>query len=138
MKKIFLIGGGKLSVERWQRLGELLDRYPSLRGFCWTKERIRELNRQESREGATRFLATIMFNLKSDDGELIRSANTLKRWREPILNHFVNHTTNGFTEGYNTKIKMVKRMSYGLGNVEVYWRKMLPWFVQSRSYFDTI
>ncbi|MFC2052369.1 transposase [Chloroflexota bacterium] len=35
---------------------------------------------------------------------LIRWGNTLKRGREPIVNHFDNHTTNGFTEGYNTKI----------------------------------
>ena len=62
---------------------------------------------------------------------------TLKHWREPILNHFDNHTTNGFTEGYNTKIKMLKRISYGLRNVEVYWRKMLLGFVPSRSYFHT-
>jgi len=49
-----------------------------------------------------------------------------------------NHTTNGFTEGCNTKIKMLKRISYGLRNVEVYWRKMLLGFVPSRSYFHTI
>jgi len=62
----------------------------------------------------------------------------LRRWREPILNHFDNGTTNGFTEGCNTKIKMLKRVSYGLKNVEVYWRKMLLGFVPSRSYFHTI
>ncbi len=38
---------------------------------------------------------------------------------EPVLNHFDNHTTNGFTEGCNTEIKMLKRISYGLRNVEV-------------------
>ena len=62
----------------------------------------------------------------------------MSRWREPILNHFDNGTTNGFTEGCNTKIKMLKRVPYGLRNVEVYWRKMLLGFVPSRSYFHTI
>jgi len=139
LKKIFLIGGEKLSEERRQRLAELLDRYSSLKGFYWAKEKVRELYRQESREEATKLLDAIIFNLKSDDdGELIRWGNTLKRWREPILNHFDNHTTNGFTEGCNTKIKMLKRISYGLRNVEVYWRKMLLGFVPSRSYFHTI
>jgi hypothetical protein len=33
------------------------------------------------------------------------------------------HTTNGFTEGCHTKIKMLKWVSYGWKNVEVYWRK---------------
>jgi len=35
------------------------------------------------------------------------------------------------------KIKMLKRISYGLRNVEVYWRKMLLGFIPSREYFHT-
>ena len=138
-KKIFLVGREKLNEEREQKVDKLLDRYPGLKGFYWAKEKIREFYRQGSREEATRLLDNIIFNLKSAyNGELIRWGNSLKRWREPILNHFDNHTTNGFTEGCNTKIKMLKRISYGLRNVEVYWRKMLLGFVPSRSYFHTI
>jgi len=138
-KKIFLIGREKLSEEKKQRVDELLDRYPGLKGFYWAKEKIRELYRQENRQGATKLLDNIIFNLKlADDAELIRWGNTLKRWREPILNHFDNHTTNAFTEGCHTKIKMLKRISYGIRNVDVYWRKMLLGFVPSRSYFHTI
>jgi transposase len=100
---------------------------------------VRELYRQGSREEATRILDSVIFNLKSsDDGELIRWANSLKHWREPILNYFTNRTTNAFTEGCHTKIKMLKRNSYGLRNVDVYWRKMLLGFVPSRSYFHTV
>ncbi|HUV57113.1 MAG TPA: ISL3 family transposase [Dehalococcoidales bacterium] len=138
-KKIFLVGREKLNEEREQKVDKLLDRYPGLKGFYWAKEKIREFYRQGSREEATRLLDNIIFNLKSAyNGELIRWGNSLKRWREPILNHFDNHITNGFTEGCNTKIKMLKRISYGLRNVEVYWRKMLLGFVPSRSYFHTI
>ena len=52
--------------------------------------------------------------------------------------HIDNHTTNGFTEGCNTMIKKLKRISYDLRNVEVYWRKMPLGFVPSRSYFQII
>ena len=91
-----------------------------------------------SKEEAGKMLDNITLNLKlNDDGELTRWDNTLKRWREPILNHFGNATTNGFTEGCNTKIKMLKRVSYGLRNVEVYWRKMLLGFAPSPGYFHT-
>ena len=138
-KKIFLIGGEKLGEKERQRLAELLVRYPSLKAFYWAKEKLRELYWQESRAEAVKLLDNIILNLKSDDdGELIRWGNTLKHWREPILNYFDNRTTNGFTEGCNTKIKMLKRISYGLRNVEVYWRKMLLGFVPSRSSFHTI
>jgi len=138
-KKIFLIGGEKLSEEMKEKLNGLLERYPSLKGFYWTKEKIRELYRQESKAEAAKVLDNIILNLKcADDGELIRWGNTLKHWREPILNYFDRRTTNGFTEGCHTKIKMLKRVSYGLRNVDVYWRKMLLGFIPSRSCFHTI
>jgi len=88
------------------KVAELLIRYPSLKEFYWAKEKIRELYRQQSREETAKLLDNIILNLKSgDDGELIRRGNTLRRWRKPILNHFDNGTTNGFTEGCNTKSK---------------------------------
>ena len=138
-KKIFLVGREKLTEEKRQKVDTLLEKYPSLKVFYWAKEKIRELYRQPDRGEATKLLENIIFNLKAaDDGELIRWGNTLKHWSDPILNHFDNHTTNGFTEGCNTKIKMLKRISYGLRNVEVYWRKMLLGFVPSRSCFHAI
>jgi len=138
-RKIFLIGAEKLNERQREKIAELLISYPSLKGFYWAKEKIRELYRQGGRDEASRLLDLIIINLKSeDDGELIRWGNTLRRWREPILNYFDNSTTNGFTEGCNTKIKMLKRVSYGLRNVDVYWRKMLLGFVPSRSYFHTV
>jgi len=81
-KKIFLIGREKLSGKG--KVAKLLAMYPGLKGFYWAKEKIRELYRQESKEGATMMLENIIFNPKlSDDGELIRRGNTLKHWREP-------------------------------------------------------
>ena len=106
-KKIFLVGRERLSEEAKQKVDKLLDKYPGLRGFYRAKEKIRELYRRETREEAAMLLDLIILNLKSeDDGELVRWGNTLKRWREPILNHFNNGTTNGFTEGCNTKMAL--------------------------------
>jgi len=129
-KRLFLVGREKLREEQRQKVDALLKRYPSLTGFYWAKEALREFYRQGNKAMATKQLDNIILNLKAgDDGELIRWGNTLKRWREPILNHFNNHTTNGFTEGCHTKLKMLKRLSYGLRNVEVYARKMLLGFL---------
>lgn len=108
-RKIFLVGREKLTKKKKQKVDMLLEKVPRPGGILWAKEKIRELYWQPGREEATRLLENIIFNLKSaDDGKLIRWGNTLKHWREPILNHFDNHTTNGFTEGYNTKIKMLR------------------------------
>ena len=138
-RKIFLIAGERLSEETKGKLNILLEKYPSLKGFYWAKEKIRELYCQQTQDEAAKILDNIILNLRcADDGELIRWGNTLKHWRDPILNYFDNRTTNGFTEGCNTKIKMLKRLSYGLGNPDVYWRKMLLGFVPCRSYFHNI
>jgi len=138
-KRIFLVGRERLSNEKREEVDRLLEKYPELKGFYWAKERIRELYHKSSRMEATVLLDNVILNLRmADDAELIRWGNTLKYWKEPILNHFDNHTTNGFTEGCHTKIKMLKRISYGLNNVEVYWKKMLLGFVPSRTCFHTI
>jgi transposase len=54
-----------------------------------------------------------------------------------MLNSFHERTTNGFTEGRHTKIKMLKGIYYGLRNVDIYWREMPLRFV-IRSSFHTI
>ena len=38
---------------------------------------------------------------------------TLQRWSPHILNFFDHRTTNAYTEGIHTKIKMIKRVSFG-------------------------
>jgi transposase len=77
-KKIFLIGGEKLSEEARNKLNVLVEKYPSLKGFYWAKEKVRELYRQESQVEAARILDNLILNLRmADDGELIRWGNTL-------------------------------------------------------------
>jgi transposase len=76
-KKIFLIGRDKLSEEKKQKVDELLNKYPTLQGFYWAKEKIRELYRKTDREEAAKLLDNIIFNLKlADDAELVRWGNT--------------------------------------------------------------
>lgn len=40
----------------------------------------------------------------------------LKTWREEILNYFDYPYTNGFVEGKNNRIKVIKRVAYGYRN----------------------
>lgn len=43
-------------------------------------------------------------------------AGTLERWFEPIVRYIRQRYTNGPTEGFNNKIKLIQRMAYGLRN----------------------
>ena len=45
-----------------------------------------------------------------------------------ICNYFENRITNGLTEGMNTKIKLIKRKSYGFANFEYLRLKLLACF----------
>ncbi len=47
---------------------------------------------------------------------LQRLAGTLHRWFEPIARYIRQRYTNGMTEGFNNKIKLIQRMAYGLRN----------------------
>jgi transposase len=53
---------------------------------------------------------------KSGIPEFEKCAKTYRNWSEGILNAFKYGYTNGLTEGYNNKIKVLKRNSYGVRN----------------------
>ena len=51
--------------------------------------------------------------------EFEKCAETYRHWSKEILNAFkYSHITNGPTEGFNNKIKVLKRTSYGIRNFE--------------------
>ena len=51
--------------------------------------------------------------------EFEKVAKTYRTWSKEILNAFkYAHITNGPTEGFNNKIKVLKRTSYGIRNFQ--------------------
>lgn len=43
---------------------------------------------------------------------------TLENWLDEISNYFINRDTSGFVEGFNNKIKVLKRRCYGIFNIQ--------------------
>ena len=43
--------------------------------------------------------------------------STLDKWMDEITNYFLDRQTSGFVEGFNNKIKVIKRRCYGILNV---------------------
>ncbi len=81
--------------------------------------------RSHSQEEAEKRYNHIMMLLETPEYSryLETLKRTLKKWKIPILNYFKNRTTNGLTEGCHTKIKMIKRISYGFKNIDNYIAK---------------
>jgi len=53
-----------------------------------------------------------------------RFIKTLARWWNEILNYFVDRETSGFVEGFNNKIKVLKRRSYGITNLKYLFQRI--------------
>lgn len=50
---------------------------------------------------------------------------TLDKWLEEISNYFVRRKSSGFVEGFNNKVKVLKRRSYGISNVVHFFKRLV-------------
>ena len=77
------------------------------------KERFRAwykvTNRSQAEERLKSLEKTISAGSLSDFKELL---HTLYNWREEILNYFDYPITNGFVEGKNNRIQIIKKRAY--------------------------
>ena len=64
----------------------------------------------------------------SDIVPFVRCARTFRHWFSPIVHSLHHKYTNGFTEGCNNKIKVLKRISYGLHNFRRFRSRILYLF----------
>lgn len=104
--------------------------FPELKFYWRAKEKLRDMYHMKSRKRAEMLLNSLITAMAySYDRDLKQWARTLNFWKIPILNFFNNRTTNGYTEGVNTKLKLVKRISYGFKNKEVFIRKAMLSFL---------
>jgi transposase len=49
---------------------------------------------------------------------------TLESWWEEITNYFVDRASSGFVEGFNTKLKVLKRRCYGIFNLNHLFQRL--------------
>ena len=62
----------------------------------------------------------------SDIPEFIEATGTISRWQEYIVNSFIDiRYSNGFTEGLNNKIKVIKRVGFGYKSFELFRGRIL-------------
>lgn len=72
------------------------------------------------------FYIWIQMAEKSGLKEFENCASTYRNWQKEILNAFkYAHITNGPTEGFNNKIKVLKRSAYGIKNFERFRTRIL-------------
>jgi len=90
------------------------------------KERLKEFYKLNDYEAASKeILEIIGIAMQSGYQDLIKFGRMLMKWEQYILNYFIYNVTNGYTEGVNNRIKLIKRMSYGFRNFLNFRSKIL-------------
>ena len=115
-----------LNSEEQLKLGRLFSFYPEL-AMAWNlKEGLREWYKSSSRAEAEISLCHWEeFVRRSGLKEFGTGLPMFRNWRSEILNYFDYHITNGFVEGKNNRIKVIKRMAYGYRNIDNFKRRIL-------------
>lgn len=129
LKKLLWVNGHELDEHEKIKLEQAWQKYekfPVLKQAWIIKEKIIFMYRAGTEAEAEKRFNHVMMLLETPaySHYLRAMRGTLKKWKRPILNYFKNKTTNGFTEGCHTKIKMIKRVSYGFKNIDNYIAKI--------------
>lgn len=117
-----------LTERQMERVEALLQEDELIRRAYDLKERLRHWYQHKSLERATtEFPNLVQAMLSSDIPEYKTLANTMLAWRTEILAYFLYPYTNGFTEGTNTKIKLLKRIGYGIPSFQKLRNRILSY-----------
>ena len=124
--KLLLTRYHKLKEENKKACDRMLLYNDDLRLAHWLKEKFYDIC-QDTRYSRQRrdFHDWIKIAESSGLKEFEKCADTYRRWSKEILNAFKYGITNGTTEGFNNKIKVLKRTSYGIQNFERFRTRIL-------------
>lgn len=125
-RKLLLASYNDLSQENQCAVDIMLLYHDDLRQAHYLKELFYKI-RNEVKYSKQRELMDqwIKYAEKSNIKVFERLAKTYGNWRSYILNGYKYGYTNGPTEGFNNKIKVLKRVSYGLKNFNRYRNRIL-------------
>lgn len=110
---------------RWA-LWRWLDQHPELRELYQLKEALHRFYRIRGPDRAATALTKLTDHMAASKLPEVKTLRrTLMRWRKPILAYFKSRLTNGRTEGFNLKAKLVKRRGYGYRSFRTYRLRLL-------------
>lgn len=116
----------KLKPEEVIKVNQILSASQPIAEAYYLKEFFREVYKSRTREEALKNLKK--WCEESGNSELTRfgkCAKTYSEWSKSILNSIEFSYTNGAIEGMNNKIKVLKRISYGVQNFKRFRNRIL-------------
>ena len=130
-KGLLLKSEYELTEEERCQVYVMLDMDPKLSTAYFLKEEIYKLLKEKNRDKQKQLLSEWI--MEAEESEVLsfkKCANTYRNWFAPICNSFDCPYTNGFTEGCNNKIKVLKRNAYGMRNFSNFRNRILFMFAK--------
>jgi len=137
-KKLFEKNKECLDKKEKKTLAEIFKRYPSIEELWKIKEFVRAMYRIKNPEKAREKYQILLAGLDDPRPRWQSIHKTLIKWQEPVLNYFDLRITNAYTEGVHTRIKLLKRISYGFRNKTNYIAKMTLAFMPMGILLDAM
>ena len=128
-RKLLFKRFSELDDEQKQRVNVMLAFSPTLHTAHFYKEDFLKILDCKDRDSAKSALSE-WINCAFDCGieRFKKCAQTMINWMTGILNSFSTPVTNGFTEGCNNKIKVLKRIAFGYQNFHRFRNRILHIF----------
>jgi len=116
-----------LSTKERAKLADLYQTSPELKQLHQLKEAFRDIfETDQARDQAAQALATWIEKVRASGQKFLEDfLKTLDNWGDQILNYFNQRTSQGFVEGINNKIKLIKRRGYGYPNFDQFSQRIL-------------
>ena len=128
-KKLLLKRFDYLTDDQKQQVNVMLYASVNLsRAYFYKEEFLKILDCKDKAIASNEMSDWIKNAENSDLIELEKCAKTMKNWYNGIINSFSVPYTNGFTEGCNNKIKVLKRNAYGYKNFNRFRNRILHIF----------
>lgn len=137
-KRILTKRAEKLKDYQKDRVNAILYISDNLRTAYELKEMFYEIVDTEDRKQARDLMLEWIYAAQSSGlREYVKCSNTMINWQYGILNSFDYSYTNGFTEGCNNKIKVLKRNAYGYRNFRRFRNRILHIFNYKNTILST-
>jgi len=128
LRRRWLTSANQLNVDELIARYEWRRRFPQLREMInWVQDLRLWFEHKYEKPAREALLKLIERASASPQEPLKRLAGTLTRWFEPIVHYIRNRYSNGITEGFNNKIKLIQRMAYGLRNEHNRRKRIMAW-----------
>ena len=133
-KKLLLKRYKYLTDDEKTQVNVMLETSPTLASAYFYKEKFLEIHDATNFEESKEMFRHWIDSTESCSVPQLRScSNTFRNWYTEILNSLEYGYTNGFTEGCNNKIKILKRNAYGYKNFERFRNRILHMYSHQRE-----